>query len=317
MRLDHGVSDGPFRERLGGGTDCACRAFASQCGSGRAGLVRRLADGDGGDVVIVHHDPTGEPWEAARRVDLPNVFYIPADSVIWGHWSHVEAIVRSFEFALSLPGVQWVLVHSGQDYPLVLERTDARIAGSHRSAMDSCQGNPSRSRTRAASIQKASLSSLFAVLLSLHRNPAIRCFAGVSCSRSSFGQRGAVSLNSRQRLVRFSLNGFWRRNLIGFRTTDRWLGGRVMYKSSDWLILSRDSVEVVVEATRDRPFVNRYRRTLCPTESFFATVLANRDAVNLAHDDHRFIRWTGGEHPEILTSADFEELVASGDLFAA
>jgi hypothetical protein len=60
-----------------------------------------------------------------------------------------------------------------------------------------------------------------------------------------------------------------------------------------------------------------YRRSVAPAESFFATSLMNDPALKVSGDDRRFVRFQlGAPSPDVLTSADLDELEASGAEFA-
>lgn len=83
--------------------------------------------------------------------------------------------------------------------------------------------------------------------------------------------------------------------------------------------LSQECVEYVAGFVAANPQVVRFfERVFAPDESLFQTILLNSPfADRLVNDDLRHVDWSGPDPPpRILTSADFDALIASGDLFA-
>jgi len=88
--------------------------------------------------------------------------------------------------------------------------------------------------------------------------------------------------------------------------------------STDWPILGRRALQAVLRAAGERRALMRhYRRSIVPSESFFATVLMNDPDMRVSHDDRRFASFApGSAHPDVLTSADLDRLRAAGAHFA-
>src|SRR3954463_3246321 len=86
-------------------------------------LVRRIPD-DPETIAVVHHDPTGEPLPPFRS---SQVLMVPDPIACrWGRLSLVEAQWHSLRWvAETVPDFSWVLLISGQDYPV---RTMSSIA---------------------------------------------------------------------------------------------------------------------------------------------------------------------------------------------
>ena len=106
--------------------------------------------------------------------------------------------------------------------------------------------------------------------------------------------------------------------LLGRRCATPFSAALPCRRGSDWLSLSRRSVEAVAGAARSRPdLLRHYERTISPTESFPQTVLHAAPGLRLSADTRRFTSWTpGAQHPEVLRSADLERILASGSDFA-
>jgi hypothetical protein len=89
--------------------------------------------------------------------------------------------------------------------------------------------------------------------------------------------------------------------------------------SADWLTLSARAARAVAAAARDdRRLIRHYRRSIIPSESFFATVLLNDPGLTVAREDRRFLSFAGPgvPHPDVLTSRHLDELTGSGMHFA-
>ena len=86
---------------------------------------------------------------------------------------------------------------------------------------------------------------------------------------------------------------------------------------SDWLTLERRAVRALLEFTRTRPHVMRhYRRTIIPSESLFATVLANAPSISVGEASRMLGFEEGSPHPRTFLAEDVEGLLSSGMHFA-
>jgi hypothetical protein len=97
--------------------------------------------------------------------------------------------------------------------------------------------------------------------------------------------------------------------------------GLAVYAGSAWWTISRRAAEHVTGFMRDNPVVARhYQRVLfAPSESLIPTILLNAPHLTVRSNDHkRFIRWSDPRsgHPDLLTAADVDALVASPHHFA-
>jgi hypothetical protein len=96
--------------------------------------------------------------------------------------------------------------------------------------------------------------------------------------------------------------------------------GITLYGGSNWWNLSRNSVASTLDYLhRNSDFARRFRFTKSADEIFFQTVLLNAVAdPSVSNDDLRYTIWDGrrGEFPATLRVEDFENIAASGKLFA-
>lgn len=79
-------------------------------------LVARVLEGER-TVALVHHDPRGEPHGLARD---DRVLTVPdPEPCDWGRPALARAVLRCLDEAVSaVPDLSWVLLVSGQDYPV-------------------------------------------------------------------------------------------------------------------------------------------------------------------------------------------------------
>ena len=90
------------------------------------------------------------------------------------------------------------------------------------------------------------------------------------------------------------------------------------YKGSQWMILSRDFCEHIINGELPNKLKPLFKKIYIPDESYFVTLAANfPKKENIIWENKRFIRWTQGwAHPHILTKKDLPEILASQAYFA-
>ena len=254
-------------------------------------LVGALAEGPAARV-LVRHDPRG-PSLGTGDIEAAGGEAIQDDIVFeWGGWSQLELILSCLRLALARHDPRWVLVLSGQDYPL---RPLAAIEGElEASAADGRLGAVRAVETR--------------------RPPPgedeffLRCrYRHYTCPRGLPHLPRAV------------------RGLAYVRELPPRAGGRRLaapplpfFASADWLTLGRRALAAALVAADDRRLMRHFRRVAVPSESFFASVLMNDATLSIERDHRRFAPFAheGAAHPETLTSADLERMLASGADFA-
>lgn len=251
-------------------------------------LVARLRAGSPDAPILVHHDRRGGvlALPGARELDRP----IPVE---WGTGSQLRMVLRCLRAALEHDW-RWLVLLSGQDYPLRplpaieadLLAADCDAFVEHRPVPPPRGREPDEFAKRYfyawRRVPRALSPPAAARPLLLARDLPSGRYAGRRRLRTPFGP----DLPCRR-------------------------GG-------DWFTLSRRAVEVVDAFARNRPAVLRhYDRTLVPTESFVATVLAATPGLRLSGDTRRFTAWTpGAARPGVLRLADVERARASGADFA-
>jgi len=92
------------------------------------------------------------------------------------------------------------------------------------------------------------------------------------------------------------------------------------YGGSCWFCLPKEVVRYILDFVEQKPEVKKFfRRTACPDEMFFQTILMNSSyRSRIVNDNKRYIDWRRGigSSPTILTKDDFEKMKKSNKLFA-
>ena len=245
------------------------------------GLLRRMTasvlTGER-SVVLVHHDPRGEPHGLVESDRLRLV--ADPQPCAWGRMNFAEAMVRCVRSALDIfPDLSWVLLVSGQDYPAQpVQVTEAALFGETSDAL-------------------------------------LRFFPVTDDPGTDVHQWQA---RGRQRyLHRLRLPGTHRsvpsprrhpfRNGTQLFIGDTWLN--LNAQASQHLLDQYDRMTVV------RRYLARCSN---PDEALVPTLLLNdADHLRVARDRKRFIRWPpGSAHPATLVEDDAADILASGDFFA-
>ncbi len=257
-------------------------------------LVGALREGPAAEV-LVRHDPrrsTLEEGELERLGARPLHDDIEFD---WGGWSQLRMLLACLESAARLDP-DWLLVLSGQDYPLrPMAAIEADLGTSEYDAMLGHAWELDTDR--------------------LPEPPADEFFL-----RCAYRHYAAPAFLPR-------LPGTLRplaylRDLppqVGLRRVRLPFGeGFRCFVSADWLTLSRRALRAVLDAAGDRRLMRFYRRVAIPSESFFATVLLNDSSLHVARDNRRFVSFEAPltPHPDTLTTADLDRVLASGCDFA-
>jgi hypothetical protein len=248
-----------------------------------ARLVRRLRAGSPDATIAVHHD--------GRRCPVPELpgaeLIAPAWAVEWGHGSQLAAVLRCLRWALARSDFDWLVLLSGQDYPV------RRL--------------PDIEATLAAAGVDAFVEALPVGPLRLRRGPMDEFarryhyrWAGVPPRVARLAARAAPLLQVRQ-----LPSGTY----AGLPAPQRGV-----HHGSDWFTLSRRAVEAVASAPGER----RFERTIVPTEAFVQTVLANRADLRLSPNTrrHALFAGPGAPRPRVLSFADLDQALASGGDFA-
>jgi hypothetical protein len=250
-----------------------------------ARLVRTLRAGSPAATIAVHHDGRRCP-----RPPLPGAELVePAWPAEWGHGSQLAAVLRCLRWALARSDFEWLVVLSGQDYPVrPLPAIEADLADA-----------PVDAFIESAPVRR----------LRLRR-----------------GRVGEFERRYRYRWARIpaALAGAAARAdpLVQVRTLPSGAYAGVpapacvpLHHGSDWFTLSRRAVETVAAAPRR--LERRFEHTVIPTEGFVQTVLAN-SGLRLHAGNRRYALFDppSAPSPRVLGRAGLDAALASGADFA-
>jgi hypothetical protein len=269
-------------------------------------LVRTLKAGSPASHVVIHYNYSYSYLDPAEFRDLDGVHIIePHVPVSWGGFSVVEAVLRAFAWILKHRSFDWMVLISGQDYPIQpLGKIEQFLASTAADGfmfglpLDQWYEPHARECMRRYYYQYYGLPGVL--------RPVLGRMAGIS------------DLQPWVRLKAGSpaAGGPW----LGLQArTTPFAGGRVCYKGSCWFTLRHRCVAAIDEFVRSDPaYVRYYKRTRIPDESFFQGILLNDCDFTIENDDKRYILWrsTAKLHPDILTVDDFDPMVGSGKHFA-
>ena len=262
--------------------------------------------------VVIHHDIS----KSQLRVPAGAQFHLIPNPVAveWGDFSQIEMFLHSTEWMLNNLRFDWLVVLSGQDYPLKpLEAFEARLASSgydayleHFPALTATTWPEGTGKRR--------------YYLRYFKVPRIAPYYLLP-----------ESLRSRITNLRYWLNDA--QSFINIRVPPGKSGARlgvrrltvpfnrdfICYGGADWFNLNLKSVQAVHKFAADHPgILDYYRATYVPSESFVPTVLANSPGLRLANDSCRYVAWVSesAANPRIIRTSDLDEVCASGQPFA-
>jgi Core-2/I-Branching enzyme len=254
-------------------------------------LVRVLREGPSARV-LVRHDQRGELLERERIEAAGGEPVQDRIKSRWGGWSQIKLMLFCLREATARHDPDWVLLLSGQDYPL---RPLADIeADLHASPADALLGSVRQVETRRPA---AGDDEFF-----------LRC-------RYRHYARPRVLPSSLPRSLRPLAYARDLPPLVGVRRIES--APLTLFASADWLTLGRAAIRAVLAASENRRLMRHFRRVAVPSESFFASVLLSDPSLIVERDNRRFSSFEhGAPHPATLLSKDYDRLLASGADFA-
>ena len=240
-------------------------------------LVERVLEGQH-TVVAVHHDPRG-PELDLREDDRVRLVPDPQPGE-WGRMGLALAMLRCVDFAATaVPDLSWFLLVSGQDYPCrPMRDIEAELAATPHDA--------------------------FLRHFRSDGNPADDVHPWQARTRTRYLKRRRLPGSRRS---------------APFPRRHPFRDGTHLYVGDMWVNLGADALRHLRAQRHRLARVERYLSTCSvPDEALLPTLLLNdADHLDVVNDRKRYIRWIeGNPHPEMLTLADVEPAVTSGDFFA-
>jgi hypothetical protein len=260
-------------------------------------LIGVLAEGPGANV-LVRHDPRRSTLDEDEVERLGARTIRDEIDFAWGDWSQLQLLLACLRRATEEVDPDWLLVLSGQDYPLrPMAAIEADLAAEEHDAM---LGHAWELDTDGLPDPPA---DEFFLRYAYRHYPAPRAMPRLP---------GRLRRLAYVRELPPPL-----RPQLGIRRMRTPFHDRFKcFVSADWLTLNRRALRAIMDAPPD--LRRYYRRVAIPSESFFATVLLNDSSLRVARDNRRFVSFEAPltPHPETLTSADLDRLLASGCDFA-
>ena len=248
-------------------------------------LVARLRAGSPEATIAVHHDGRRCAAPPLRDAEL----IAPAWPVEWGHGTQLAAVLRSLRWALARSDFDWLVLLSGQDYPVrPVPAIEASLTAADVDAfVEAAPVGALRLRRRGVDEFARRYHYRWARVPPRLAAVAARADPLVQMRRLPSGSH--VGIPAPQRDV---------------------------HHGSDWFTLSRRAVEAVVSAPPATE--RRFARTIVPTEAFVQTVLAGRPDLRRSPDNRRHVLFAapGDPSPRVLSFADLDAALASGRDFA-
>jgi hypothetical protein len=263
-------------------------------------LVAALEEGPAAEV-LVRHDERRSTLDEAGLARLGARLLRDELEFEWGGWSQLQLLLTCLERAAEELDPDWLLVLSGQDYPLrpIAEIEDDLAAG----GVDAMLGQAWELDVRRLPDPPA---EEFFLRYAYQHYPMPACTPRLPRALRPLAYLRELPPPRRPKL--------------GLRRARLPFGdGLRCFVSADWLTLNRKALAAVLAAAGERRELMRYyRRVAIPSESFFATVLLNDPSLRVARDNRRFVSFAAPltPHPETLTSVDLDRLLTSGCDFA-
>ena len=286
-----------------------------------ARLVSVISADDRGSSVVVHHDDSRSRLDARALRERFGVNVLRSDeSVEWGAFSVVEMVLRCMRWALETLQFEWLVLLSGQDYPIrPLRAIEESLASSEFDGFLS-------GRTVEALKPRSAREARRRYQYRYYRLPTPRrlVVAGLSARHRtrSGGHRQTGEMNGAEDTSPISIRAVPDGSAlyVGVPRRHTPFGPSFQcFRGSGWFTLSIKSVRAVDRFIDEHPeYVRFYRRTWVPDESFFNTILLNDPELNISTDDRRYVRFPpeGAPHPDVLAIDDLEPMLASGKDFA-
>jgi hypothetical protein len=305
-------------------------------------LVTALRRSSSDGQIVVHHDASRSVLDAGALSGMKDVHQLPFSMPVnWGDFSIVEMNLRCLDWITRNLDFDWLVLLSGQDYPIRPLPEFEQFIGEQRA--DAFLGTLPDWESFIAGIEPMAVPAQRRVVEDrISRHPDRRFIRYTAAFRYLYRYYLVPDLGVQRRLpwrVRHRVRRWGAvlrpalQSLVFVHPTDREGRSRIgfrrlftpfsasfrCYKASAWFTLSRGAVLAVRAFVAQHPeFVSYYRRTIIPDESFIQTIILNDPALTTFDDNLVYFTWRdpSSGSPDVLTSADFAPMVASGKYLA-
>ncbi|WP_068815542.1 beta-1,6-N-acetylglucosaminyltransferase [Phormidesmis priestleyi] len=268
-------------------------------------LVKALKSGSPECQIVIHHDRSKSTLDSAAFALLKGVHIFENPIVAtWGEFSVVELELRCIDWILknSIP-FDWLILLSGQDYPIQpIQKMEQFLSTTEHDGF----------------IEHFPAFKPSEMLRDWHKDIGTERYCYRYYRLPSFLKWLVYKLYrvvDWQRLIRVRAGRFGAKLAVRRRFTP-FTDDFECYAGSQWHTLSYQCVDYIHKFVQNNSdFVNHYRTTMIPDESFFQTILLNNHSFNICPDNLRYVSWQP-PYPAIMQTSDFEPLIHSGKFFA-
>jgi hypothetical protein len=298
------------RDSLGVRRECAYLVLSHKNPWQVEALAQRILGLSPTAHVVIHHDLKGgpPPWDGHPPA---RVHFVERTSVAWGSWSIVEATLRMIRFAREQLDSEWLVVVSGEHWPVTdLAAWEAAMLESRSDAFMPAERLPTRLRFGKGNPD-------------LTRDLArcrLRWFT-IPRPRWRPLDRGLAALSKLSSLthplckLEYSVrNDAW---FVGLPRRRGPLAGWDLYKGSEWFACNRRSVDVILRA--DERVTSWFRQSHIPDESYFQSLLHHDGGVAI---DGAVVTWVPPQPPTptagwmLLKERELPQVASSTAAFA-
>lgn len=270
-------------------------------------------------VLLRHNQPAGY-IDAEQAAEAGADLLVSRLATRWGDWSLVAAALEAFRHARALHDPRWVVLISGQDYPV--RRLDdwerELLAGDVEAVVPGrpLVSGPFGLRPRHAEdpllmryTHRWFQLPQLGVVPRLPRR-LVRIVRAV-WYRYLYEAQAVVTLNELPRGNGWRLGV--RRRRVPFSADT------VAYKGEQWGALSRRALDLALDSPQAHRWQRYFATTLIPDEAYFPTLLVNTPGIRVRLASISWLRWHDDvtkPHPVTIDRALLAEAAASGAPFA-
>lgn len=278
-------------------------------------LATLLSSGGRGSHVVINHDESRSRLDRGAFDELPGVHLLASGgSIEWGSFAIVERVLRSMRWIQDNLEFDWLVLLSGQDYPIQPLPAIESLLGS--TGYDGFMSGAPVETLKPRSAREAHRRYYYRY----YRVPTPARILSRRLRERSTGQGGAAVRSTTRSPLTVKAVPDGTAIYVGFRRLRTPFTSRFpCYRGGHWCTLSSACVAAVGRFVAEHPeYVRFCRRTRIPDESFLNTILLNDARFDISRDDLRYVRFQAGgaPHPEILSIRDLGPMLASGKHFA-
>ncbi len=280
-------------------------------------LVSTLKQGSPSCSVVIHHDYSKSYLDPNAFAAIANV-KILSDyvEIEWGDFSLTRAILRSFDWALAHLEFDWLVLLSGQDYPIKpLTTIEAYLGDCGYDALLrgflAKQPNPWPDGE-----------AVHRYFYRYYKLPRFKYSYRIPSALKDWLGRAREGFNRKQRLMQIRTGPRGIPLRIGFSffrsPFDDWFQ---CYGGPTWFDASRRCIEYIRDfVAANGSYVAWDERTFLADESFMATILLNQPKFNVLLDNKRYVQWNPADpaagSPRVIRSSDLDRVLKSEAHFA-